>query len=65
MSNYQLSIKKYSLYKDSEYEWDSKIPISWQKTRVKNIFNLVTDLAPDDNNFELLSLFSRLLYFDF
>ena len=60
MSNYQLSVKKYSLYKDSEYEWDSKIPISWQKTRVKNIFNLVTDLAPDDNNFELLSLFASI-----
>ena len=37
--------------KDSDYEWNQKIPTSWQETRVKNIFNLVTDLAPNDNNF--------------
>lgn len=60
MNNYQLAVKGYPLYKDSNYEWDSKIPTSWQETRVKNIFNLVTDLAPDDNNFELLSLFASI-----
>lgn len=60
MNNYQLSVKSYPLYKDSDYEWDSKIPTAWQETRVKNIFKLVTDLAPEDNNFELLSLFASI-----
>jgi type I restriction enzyme S subunit len=46
--------------KDSDYEWNQKIPTSWQETRVKNIFKLVTDLAPNDNNFELLSLFASI-----
>ena len=46
--------------KDSDYEWNHKIPTSWKETRVKNIFKLVTDLAPNDNNFELLSLFASI-----
>jgi type I restriction enzyme S subunit len=46
--------------KDSDYEWDQKIPTSWQETRVKNIFKLVTDLAPDNNDFELLSLYTSI-----
>ena len=46
--------------KDSEYEWDQEIPKHWQETRVKNIFKLITDLAPNNNNFELLSLYASI-----
>ncbi len=46
--------------KDSEYEWDQEIPKHWQETRVKNIFKLITDLAPNSNNFELLSLYASI-----
>jgi len=46
--------------KDSDYEWDQRIPENWQGERVKNIFKLVTDLAPSDNEFELLSLYTSI-----
>lgn len=60
MKNHQLSIRRYPSYTDSGYGWDQKIPNSWKEARVKNIFKLVTDLAPDDNNFELLSLYTSI-----
>ena len=46
--------------KNSDYEWDQRIPENWQGERVKNIFKLVTDLAPSDNEFELLSLYTSI-----
>jgi type I restriction enzyme S subunit len=46
--------------KNSEYEWDQKIPKHWQEIRVKNIFKLITDLAPNNNDFELLSLYASI-----
>jgi type I restriction enzyme S subunit len=53
-------LDKSVLMKDSEYEWDQEIPKNWQETRVKNIFKLITDLAPNNNNFELLSLYASI-----
>lgn len=46
--------------KDSDNEWGECLPISWQETRVKNLFNLITKTAPENNNFELLSLYASI-----
>jgi type I restriction enzyme S subunit len=37
MSNYQLSVKKYSLYKDSGIEWLGDVPEHWEVYQFKNI----------------------------
>lgn len=50
----------YEQYKVSDNEWCEYLPSVWQEKRVKNIFNLITDLAPDNNDFELLSLYTSI-----
>ncbi|MCX7207920.1 MAG: restriction endonuclease subunit S [Proteobacteria bacterium] len=50
----------YESYKDSNGEWVDKIPSEWQEKRVKDIFRLVTDKAPVDNDHELLSLYASI-----
>jgi type I restriction enzyme S subunit len=50
----------YDSYKNSEGEWSETIPSEWQEKRVKDLFKLVTDAAPADNNYELLSLFAGI-----
>ncbi|MDJ1174330.1 restriction endonuclease subunit S [Roseofilum capinflatum] len=47
-------------YKDSDNEWDEFIPADWDEKRVKDIFNLITDTAPENNDFELLSLYASI-----
>ena len=48
-------------YKESDNEWDEFIPADWDEKRVKDIFNLITDMASANNNFELLSLYASWL----
>ena len=50
----------YKEYRVSDNEWCEHIPAVWNETRVKNIFKLITDIAPNDNDFELLSLYSSI-----
>lgn len=52
--------KPYENYSDSHNEWVSLIPSEWREKRVKDLFRLVTDMAPDNNDFELLSLYSSI-----
>jgi len=47
-------------YKESDNEWDEFIPADWYEKRVKDIFNLITDMASANNNFELLSLYASI-----
>ena len=47
-------------YKESDNEWDEFIPADWDEKRVKDIFNLITDMASANNNFELLSLYASI-----
>jgi type I restriction enzyme, S subunit len=47
-------------YRVSDNEWCEFIPSTWNETRVKNIFRLITDIAPNDNDFELLSLYASI-----
>jgi len=46
--------------KDSGVEWLGSIPNYWKTKRVKYLFRLVTEAAPPDNNFELLSLYTEV-----
>ncbi|MGK0489449.1 MAG: type I restriction enzyme S subunit, partial [Candidatus Endobugula sp.] len=50
----------YDSYKKSEGEWSKTIPSEWQEKRVKDLFRLVTQAAPANNDYELLSLFSGI-----
>jgi type I restriction enzyme S subunit len=56
----KLGSSPYEQYKVSDNEWCEYLPSVWQEKRVKNIFNLITDLAPDNNDFELLSLYTSI-----
>lgn len=46
--------------KDSGIEWLGPIPINWETKRVKYLFRLITEPAPPDNDFELLSLYTEV-----
>jgi len=46
--------------KYSETEWVTEVPVNWEVRRVKNLFSLVTDMAPNNNNYELLSLYTSI-----
>jgi len=50
----------YDLYKNAEGEWSETIPKEWQEKRVKDLFRLVTNAAPADNDYELLSLYAGI-----
>lgn len=51
----------YPVYVETYHnEWVSQLPEEWEEKRVKDLFRLVTDLAPKDNDFELLSLYTAL-----
>jgi len=50
----------YPFYQISQCEWIDKIPKEWSERRVKDLFYLVTNIAPADNNFELLSLYTSI-----
>ncbi len=52
--------ERYSEYKDSGVEWLGLIPEEWEFTRVKNLFRLVVDPAPKNNNHELLSVYTDI-----
>ena len=56
----QLEISKYPTYKDSGAEWLGIIPFEWEVTRVKNVFRLVIEPAPKNNDFELLSVYTDI-----
>jgi type I restriction enzyme S subunit len=52
--------QRYAAYKDSGVEWLGKIPADWFGTRVKNVFRLVIEPAPKNNNYELLSVYTGI-----
>lgn len=45
---------------DSGFDWLGSIPNHWKMIRVKNVFELVTEQAPEGNNEELLSIYSAI-----
>ncbi len=46
--------------KDSGVEWIGEIPKHWKMEKVKYIFNLIIDPAPNNNDFELLSIYTEI-----
>jgi type I restriction enzyme S subunit len=46
--------------KDSNIDWLGKIPKHWEVKRVKDLFNLITDIAPNDNDCQLLSIYTSI-----
>ena len=56
----KLHSETYDSYKSAEGEWSETIPSEWQEKRVKDLFRLVTDAAPADNDYELLSLYAGI-----
>lgn len=50
----------YESYRASNGEWVDQIPSEWEEKRVKDLFRLVTDKAPVDNDHELLSLYASI-----
>ena len=49
-----------ALLRDSGIPWLGEIPANWLLKRVKYIFKLIADPAPEDNDFELLSLYTNI-----
>lgn len=45
---------------DTNEEWIGKIPKHWNFLKVKNIFKLIIDPAPKDNDYELLSVYTDI-----
>ncbi len=56
----KLHSESYSKYKGCKGEWLPSIPFEWQELRVKDLFRLVTESAPANNDYELLSLYSSI-----
>ena len=56
----KLHSESYKEYKDCKGEWVNSIPCEWQELRVKDLFRLVTESAPANNDYELLSLYSSI-----
>lgn len=56
----KLYSKPYMKYLKSNNEWFEYIPSEWSEKRVKDLFRLVTDMAPENNNYELLSLYTNI-----
>lgn len=46
--------------KDSGIDWIGEIPAHWEATKVKNIFRLTIEPAPNNNDFELLSVYTDI-----
>lgn len=55
-----VSFPRYERYKDSGVEWLGQIPEHWETLRTKNIFRLITEAAPKNNDEELLSVYSDI-----
>ena len=47
-------------YRDSGVEWVGQVPDHWQMLPTKRFFRLVTEPAPDNNDYELLSIYTDI-----
>lgn len=55
-----MSFPKYPRYKDSGVGWLDEVPEHWECLRTKRLFRLVVEPAPDNNDYELLSLYTDI-----
>lgn len=56
----KLHSSQYDVYVTSNNEWSDYLPAEWSEKRVKDLFKLITDKAPEDHDFELLSLYASI-----
>ncbi len=56
----KMKLEKYSECKDSGENWLGMIPKQWELKKVKNVFRLVIEPAPKNNDFELLSVYTDI-----
>ena len=60
MSNYQLSVKSYPVYKDSGVEWLGDVPEHWEIKRIKEVSYInkrtLTDNTPNDYEFDYIDI---------
>lgn len=55
-----MAFPKYESYKDSGEDWIGEVPEHWDVLRTKNVFRLVAEPAPKNNDEELLSVYSDI-----
>ncbi|WP_323601389.1 restriction endonuclease subunit S [Pseudomonas putida] len=48
------------LMKDSGVEWLGEVPVHWEVLATKRFFRMVVDPAPENNDFELLSIYTEI-----
>ena len=53
-------MKRYPKYKESSAEWIGEIPAHWEMINTKYLFRLVTEPAPQNNDYELLSIYTNI-----
>src|SRR5690606_4317523 len=56
MAKYQ----KYTEYKDSGTDWLREIPTHWDVQPTKRFFRLIAEPAPENNDYELLSVYTEI-----
>ena len=56
MAKYQ----KYAEYKDSGTDWLGEIPTHWDVQPTKRFFRLIAEPAPENNDYELLSVYTKI-----
>ena len=54
------NLQTYNSYKPSGVEWLGEIPEHWEVTKVKNVFKLIVEPAPKNNDLELLSVYTEI-----
>ena len=54
------TMKRYPEYKESGVAGIGKIPANWKMINTKYLFRLVTEPAPQDNDYELLSIYTSI-----
>jgi len=55
-----MSFPAYEEYKDSGVEWLGEVPEHWELLPIKRFFGLVAEPAPENNDFELLSIYTDI-----
>lgn len=50
----------YPSYKDSDVDWLGEIPEHWETFKTKYLFRLIVEMAPKNNEYELLSVYTDI-----
>ncbi|KMY66191.1 restriction endonuclease [Desulfocarbo indianensis] len=53
-------MKPFPEYRNTDLKWLESLPVSWRLSRAKQVFRLRTDKAPNNNQMELLSIYTHI-----